>query len=56
VWAAARLVPPGIVQFYLQGLAGTVALWPLALQMWRQPRPPDATTASSSWLDPSRKF
>ncbi|MEJ7704272.1 MAG: hypothetical protein WKF47_11620 [Geodermatophilaceae bacterium] len=38
VWAAARFVPLGMVQFYVQGLAGIVALWPLAFQMWRQPQ------------------
>jgi hypothetical protein len=36
VWAAARCVPLGAVQFYVQGVAGIVALWPLAFQMWRQ--------------------
>lgn len=36
VWAAARFVPLGAVQFYVQGVAGIVALWPLAFQMWRQ--------------------
>lgn len=38
VWAAARMVPLGVVQFYVQGLAGLVALWPLAYRMWRQPQ------------------
>jgi hypothetical protein len=47
VWAAARLVPLGLVQFYVQGVAGIVALWPLAFQMWRQPRLTHATTASA---------
>lgn len=37
VWAAARFVPLGVVQFYVQGLAGIVALWPLAVLMWRRP-------------------
>jgi hypothetical protein len=55
VWAVARLVPLGVVQFYLQGLAGIVALWPLAWQMWRRPRPSGVPTASTSWLDPSRE-
>lgn len=49
--AAARFVPLGAVQFYLQGVAGIVALWPLAFQMWKhsearvaeQPRPMPAT-------------
>ena len=38
VWAAARFVPLGAVQSYVQGVAGIVALWPLAFQMWRQTR------------------
>jgi hypothetical protein len=37
VMAAARLVPLGAVQFYVQGAAGIVALWPLAYEMWRHP-------------------
>ncbi|MDQ3661940.1 MAG: hypothetical protein M3454_12960 [Actinomycetota bacterium] len=49
--AAARFVPLGAVQFYLQGVAGIVALWPLAYEMWKhsevrvaeQPRPMPAT-------------
>jgi hypothetical protein len=31
------------VQFYVQGVAGIVALWPLAYEMWKHPeaaRPP----------------
>lgn len=32
--AAARFVPLGIVQFYVGGAAGIVALWPLAYAMW----------------------
>ena len=51
VWAAARFVPLGLVQFYLQGVAGIVALWPLAYQMWRQPqprRPARGATASAA--------
>lgn len=48
VMAVARLVPVGAVQFYVQGAAGIVALWPLAYEMWKrseaaqpagQPRP-----------------
>jgi hypothetical protein len=35
VMAAARLVPLGATQFYVQGAAGIVALWPLAYEMWR---------------------
>jgi hypothetical protein len=37
--AVSRLVPLTPIQFYVQGLAALVALWPLAYQMWRQPRP-----------------
>lgn len=32
VLVLARLVPLGAVQFYVQALAGLVALWPLAYQ------------------------
>lgn len=50
VLAAARCVPLGAVQFHLQGLAGIVALWPLAYQMWRRPRPAPTTQAvSPAW-------
>jgi hypothetical protein len=35
--AVARLVPVGAVQFYVQGAAGIVALWPLAYEMWKRP-------------------
>jgi hypothetical protein len=37
VMAISRLVPVGAVQFYVQGAAGIVALWPLAYEMWRHP-------------------
>jgi hypothetical protein len=37
--AVSRLVPLTPIQFYVQGLAALVALWPLAYQMRRQPRP-----------------
>jgi hypothetical protein len=37
VLAISRLVPVGAVQFYLQGAAGIVALWPLAYEMWKRP-------------------
>jgi hypothetical protein len=37
VMGVARFVPLGLVQFYVNGLAGLVALWPLAHEMWRQP-------------------
>jgi ubiquinone/menaquinone biosynthesis C-methylase UbiE len=47
VWAAARLVPLGLAQFYVQGVAGIVALWPLAFHMWQQPKPTHGTTASA---------
>ncbi|HZJ52040.1 MAG TPA: hypothetical protein VFF07_14655 [Actinomycetota bacterium] len=51
VMAAARFIPLGAVQFYLQGVAGIVALWPLSYEMWKhpearpaaQPRPMPAT-------------
>lgn len=42
IMALARLVPFSIVQFYVQGVAGIIALWPLAHQMWRQAEPRDA--------------
>lgn len=35
VLALSRFVPLGAVQFYVQAAAGLVALWPLALHMWR---------------------
>jgi hypothetical protein len=47
VWAAARFIPLGLVQFYVQGVAGIVALWPLAFQMWRHPQLTHATTVSA---------
>ncbi len=37
VMAVARFVPVGVVQFYVQGAAGIVALWPLAYEMWKRP-------------------
>src|ERR687898_3072490 len=37
VMAVARLVPLGAVQFYVQGAACIVALWPLAYEMWEHP-------------------
>lgn len=43
VMAVARLVPFGALQFYVQGLAAVVAMWPLAYQMWKQPEPRPAT-------------
>ncbi|SNR59674.1 hypothetical protein SAMN06265360_111105 [Haloechinothrix alba] len=44
VLALSRMVPLGAVQFYVQAIAGLVALWPLAYQLWRAPR---LTRASS---------
>ncbi len=38
VMAAARLVPLGAAQ-YVIGLAGVLALWPLASEMWKHPEP-----------------
>lgn len=35
VMAASRLVPFVVAQFYVQGVASLIALWPLALLMWR---------------------
>lgn len=37
VTAISRFVPLGAVQFYTQGAAGIIALWPLAYAMWRRP-------------------
>jgi hypothetical protein len=37
VLAISRVVPVGAVQFYVQGAAGVVALWPLAYEMWKRP-------------------
>lgn len=39
VMAIARFVPLSAVQFYVHGVAGIVALWPLAYQMWTRPAP-----------------
>ncbi len=38
VMAAARFVPLGAAQ-YVIGVAGVVALWPLAAEMWKHPKP-----------------
>ncbi|MFN2526384.1 MAG: hypothetical protein ABR505_09005 [Actinomycetota bacterium] len=38
VMAASRFVPLAVSQFYLQGAAGIIALWPLAYEMWRHPQ------------------
>lgn len=40
--ALSRLVPLGAVQFYVQAVVGLIALWPLALHMWRSPAPQTA--------------
>lgn len=48
VMAAARLVPLGAVQFYLQGVAGLVGLWPLAYEMWRRPAPEEKVEGTQS--------
>lgn len=36
VMGIARLVPLGVVQFHVGGIAGIMALWPLAYMMWQQ--------------------
>lgn len=48
VMAVARLVPLGVVQFYVQGLAGLVALWPFALVLRRRPEPTAPPHAQAS--------
>lgn len=48
VTALARLVPVGAVQFYVQGAAGLVALWPLAYDMWRHPEPRSAVAVRTA--------
>lgn len=42
--AVSRLVPIGPVQFYVQGLAAVVALWPIALDLARRAAQPRAGT------------
>jgi hypothetical protein len=39
VMAVSRSVPLATVQFYVQGVAAVVALWPLAYAMRTQPAP-----------------
>ena len=39
IMALARFVPFSVAQFYVQGVAGIIALWPLAHRMWRHPQP-----------------
>jgi hypothetical protein len=48
VMALARFVPLGVAQFHLQGLAGVVALWPVALHLWRQASPQPTGAARPS--------
>lgn len=38
VMAASRFVPVAVFQLYVQGVAGIVAMWPLAYEMWRHPQ------------------
>jgi hypothetical protein len=42
VLAAARLVPLTAVQLYVEGVAGIVALWPLAYELWKHAGVPAA--------------
>lgn len=44
VLAVSRVLPLGVAQFYVQAIAGLVALWPLAYHLWRAPRPLQART------------
>jgi len=37
VMALARFVPISTIQFHVQGVAGLLALWPLAYVMWKRP-------------------
>lgn len=39
VMALSRFVPFAVAQFYVQGVAALVALWPLAYLMWTRPVP-----------------
>lgn len=52
VLALSRFVPLGAVQFYVQAAAGLVALWPLAYQLWRSPRPAVPVTSSGRAMAP----
>lgn len=45
VMGLARIVPLGVFQFYIGGIAGIVALWPLAYVMWQQ--------RAARWVKPS---
>jgi len=35
VMAVSRFVPIGPVQFYVQGVAGILALWPISYHIWK---------------------
>ncbi len=48
VLAVSRLVPLGAVQFYVQAIAGLVALWPLAYHLWRAPQPARARSGRTT--------
>lgn len=48
VLALSRAIPLGVVQFYVQALAGLLALWPLARVMWPQAEGVAAARASRS--------
>ena len=39
VMAVSRLVPLSAIQFYVQGVAGLAALWPLAYSVWKRTAP-----------------
>ena len=46
--ALTRVVPLTAVQFYVQGAASLIALWPLAYVMWRHPEVTPDTVAERS--------
>ena len=48
VMAVARLVPIGVVQFYVQGLAGVIALWPVAGVIRRRVVVPGSARAAAA--------
>lgn len=60
VMAASRALPFAAAQFYVQGVAGILALWPLALHMWRhfEPRPAAGTrpTRTTTAAGPQRRI
>jgi hypothetical protein len=39
VMALSRFVPLGAAQFHVQGVAGVVALWPIAFHLWQRAAP-----------------